>query len=49
MSAELKENILNLISYYNYHGIDKMRETHLGFIADDFKKLLAELEKEMEL
>lgn len=47
MSEQLKENIQNLISYYGYHGIESMIETHPGFVAEDFGKLLVELEKEV--
>lgn len=48
MSNELKERIENLISYYGHHGIENMIEKKPGFVADDFKHLLAALEKEME-
>lgn len=48
MSNELKERIENLISYYSHHGIENMIEKKPGFVADDFKYLLAALEKEME-
>lgn len=48
MSEELKEKIQQLTSYYRQHGISKMIETKPGFVAEDFSKLLADLEIEME-
>jgi hypothetical protein len=48
MSAELKENIQNLIHYYSHHTVEKMVKTHPGFVVEDFTKLLSELEKELE-
>lgn len=47
MSNELKENVINLIHYYNHHKVSEMIKTHPGFVEDDFTKLLAELEKEV--
>ena len=48
MSNELKERIENLISYYDYHGIENMIENKPGFVADDFKHLLQALVKELD-
>ena len=44
MSDQLKENIQNLIHYYNHHGIEQMVKTHPSFVVEDFTKLLKELE-----
>ena len=48
MSEELKEEIQRLGSYYRQHKIDSMIKTHPSFVAEDFSKLLAKLEIEME-
>lgn len=48
MSNELKEHIEQLISYYNYHTIEKMVKTRPAFVVDDFTKLLESLEKELK-
>lgn len=48
MSEQLKETIQNLISYYGYYGIEEMVVTHPSFVAEDFGKLLIELERETE-
>lgn len=47
MSDQLKENIQNLIHYYDHHGIEQMVKTHPSFVTEDFGKLLKELEKEI--
>jgi len=47
LSDTLKERIAQLISYYHYHGIEDMIKKHPGFVADDFGKLLADLEQEI--
>ncbi len=51
MSQELKERIENLISYYEQHDMEKMvngEDQRLrNFVTDDFKHLLAKLEKEL--
>lgn len=48
MSKDTKEEIKNLISYYNYHKVEKMIVKRPGFVVDDFKKLLAIMEAELE-
>ena len=48
MTSELKENIQNLVSYYNHHGVAEMMNKHPGFVADDFAELLVKLHKEIE-
>lgn len=48
MNAQLKDNIINLISYYRQHKVENMVKTHPSFVVDDFTKLLSELEKELE-
>jgi hypothetical protein len=48
MSDELKDNIRGLINYYEHHGVGQMIETHPGFVADDFSKLLEDLGKELD-
>lgn len=52
MSNELKEKISNLVSYYNYHSIDKFvngnDERLKQFVVDDFTELLELLSKELE-
>ena len=51
MSAELKERIEQLISYYDAHDMeawidgDDLRLRH--FVTDDFSHLLTALEKEL--
>ena len=47
MSTELKENIIDLIHYYNHHKVGKMIESHPSFVEHDFIELLARLEKEL--
>lgn len=51
MSDEAKEEIEQLISYYNAHSIEKFvkgdEERLQNFVIDDFTKLLALLEKEL--
>jgi len=47
MSNELKENIQNLIHYYDHHGIDKMIVSHPSFVEQDFSELLKRLEAEV--
>lgn len=49
MSDTLEELSERLVSYYNYHKVDKMVENHPGFVVDDFTRLLKELEKELAL
>lgn len=48
MNNQLKDNIINLISYYNQHKVDQMIKTHPSFVVDDFTKLLSELEKGLD-
>lgn len=48
MSPELKELAQRLISYYNYHTVEAIIAKHSGFVVDDFTKLLAALEKEID-
>ncbi len=47
MSDELIEEIIRLGHYYRQHKIAKMIESHPGFVAEDFAKLLAKLHKEI--
>jgi len=47
MSDELKELIKQQVSYYSYHTIESILVKHSGFVVDDYKKLLAALEKEI--
>jgi hypothetical protein len=47
MSAELREHIQSLISYYDYHKADRLVETHPGFVVEDLTELLKRLELEL--
>lgn len=51
MSAELKERIENLISYYRAHSMEAFvkgdEERLKNFVTDDFTHLLTALEKEL--
>lgn len=44
--AEIFEN---MISYYHVHTVEKIQEKHPGFVVDDFEKVLAILEKVLEV
>lgn len=52
MGADTKEAIEQLISYYKAHSMEKFvkgdDERLQNFVIDDFTKLLALLEKELE-
>jgi hypothetical protein len=52
MNPETKEAIDNMISYYRAHSIEKFvkgdEERLQNFVIEDFTKLLALLEKELE-
>lgn len=48
MSDEFREHAIDLIHYYGYHGIAEMIKLKPEFVIEDFTKLLAELEKELE-
>ncbi len=49
ISEELKENIRNLGSYYGQHKLEKMVESHQGFVTEDFAELLTALHIELEI
>ena len=49
MSNETTELIQKTISYYDNHGIEKILDSHPGFVVDDFRNLLKALKKEYEL
>lgn len=51
MTNETKEAIEQMISYYRAHTVEKFvkgEERLQNFVIDDFTKLLAMLEKELE-
>lgn len=48
MTTTLQDNIRGLISYYNHHKVEEMIKKHPSFVAEDFTRLLAELEKLIE-
>lgn len=43
-NAEAVEKFENMISYYNYHGIENMIEKRPEFVAEDFGEVLNILE-----
>ena len=47
MTTELKDNIQQLISYYNHINMEDLNKRKPGFVTDDFTKLLARLDKEL--
>lgn len=49
MSETSKQTIIDLIHYYQHHKVDAMVRSHPSFVIDDFSKLLALLEKELEV
>lgn len=40
ISIEAAEKLENMISYYDYHGIENMIENKPGFVIDDFSEVL---------
>lgn len=44
ISAEAVEKFENMISYYNYHGIENMIEKRPEFVSEDFGEVLSILE-----
>lgn len=40
ISAEAAEKLENMISYYDYHGVENMIEKRPGFVAEDFGEVL---------
>ena len=47
MTTELKDNIQQLISYYNHIDMEDLNKRKPYFVTDDFTKLLARLDKEL--
>lgn len=47
MTQELKQEIIDMVNYYNHHKVENMAKTHTEFVIDDFTKLLSKLEKEL--
>lgn len=44
ISTEAAEKLENMISYYDYHGIENMIEKRPEFVAEDFGEVLSILE-----
>ncbi len=47
MGDELKESVQDMIHYYNQHTVEGLAKTNLGFVVDDFTRLLSELDKQL--
>lgn len=43
------KKIENMISYYDFHKVERIQKKHPGFVTEDFNELLAALKKIMEL
>lgn len=49
LTHEDAELLANMVSYYRVHTVEKIQEKHPGFVVDDFEKVLAILNKALEV
>jgi len=49
ITHEDAEILENMISYYHVHTVEKIQEKYPGFVSEDFEKVLAILEKALEV
>lgn len=49
ITPENTETLENMISYYRVHTVEKIQEKYPGFVTEDFEKVLAILEKVLEV
>lgn len=45
IDTETVDYLKNTISYYEHHKVDKLVESHKGFVVDDFTNLLDKLKE----
>ena len=49
LNGDEYKKIENLISYYNFHGVERILNERPGFVVEDFTELLKMLERIIEV